>query len=407
MNSKSPKILIIGTGNLRNYGCEAIVQGTYKILKENIPGCKIYVASQNKDYDRKILPQDVKLVTYLKRFTPYRLFKGILRRLFHIGAGSPVRMDTNIGKKYDIVLSCGGDNYCERPDHGIYDILKDLMTIGEKAVKSRNKYIIWGASVGPFHDKTIEQQVMDNISLTSAVFLREDLSFNYLKGFGQLSEKLKVVADPAFMMEPGDYHLIREDGKIYVGINMSELAIAHSFDTAQFSLKESKKQFANILDTLVETNPNIEIILIPHVQIDGSQDDFNFLNPVMKASRHPERIHALPAGIGSRKTKALIKQLDLLIAARMHCCVAGISTGTPTLFITYSNKGKGMSQYAYGNHDYEISCAEMFADQSKLISLSESMLNNKDNIREYLEKQSTRFKRDASLSGEILKSIIS
>ena len=46
------------------------------------------------------------------------------------------------------------------------------------------------------------------------------------------------------------------------------------------------------------------------------------------------------------KTKGYISQLDFLCSARMHCCVAGISSATPTLFITYSNKGKGMSHYA-------------------------------------------------------------
>lgn len=404
---RNPKILIIGTGSLKNYGCEAIVQGTYNIIKDVYPESNITLASDDFNYDRSILPSDIQLVKYKKRFTPYRLIKGIMRRVFHVGNGSPVRMDTSIGKKYDIVLSCGGDNYCEAPDHTIYDILEDLMTIGRRAVKHGKKYIIWGASVGPFHDKIIEQKVVDNISLSSSVLLREDLSFKYLDQFEQLQDKLKIVADSAFMMSPGDYNLVKKKGKIYVGVNMSELAVAHSFDKTDFTLDESKIQFAKILDSVIESNPNVEIILIPHVQICGPQDDYNFLNPVLNASRYKDSIKILPSGLGSRNTKAFIKQLDLLIAARMHCCVAGISSGTPTLFITYSNKGKGMSEYAYGHHDFELSCNDIFAKPEKLQTLIFSMLDNKDKIRAYLKDQSSRFQQDACLSGEIIKGIFS
>lgn len=115
---KNKSVLIIGTGSLLNYGCEAIVQGTYNILRKMMPDCQITVASKDLLYDRGILPNDVKLVKYERRFTLYRLCMGILRRVFHIGNGSPVRMNPFIGKKYDIVLSCGGDNYCETPEGG-------------------------------------------------------------------------------------------------------------------------------------------------------------------------------------------------------------------------------------------------------------------------------------------------
>ena len=39
------KILIIGTGDLCNYGCEAIIHGTYTILNHTIGNCDFYIAS--------------------------------------------------------------------------------------------------------------------------------------------------------------------------------------------------------------------------------------------------------------------------------------------------------------------------------------------------------------------------
>lgn len=398
----NPCVLIIGTGSLLNYGCEAIVQGTYSILKDNFPNCTISVASDDPDYDRKVLPKDVRLVTYKKRFTPYRIFKGILRRVFHIGNGSGVRMDTSIGKKYDIVLASGGDNYCETPDHKIYDLLEDLMSIGERASRKGNRYVLWGASVGPFHDEAIRQRVIDNLSLSDAIFLREELSLNYLSQFKTLENKLHLIADPAFQMKPEDYHLEKTPGKIYVGVNMSELAVGHSISDPETG-RNSKKLMAMMLDDLIEQNDNIELVLIPHVNLYGSQDDMNFLRPLYDNMKHKSHVQLIQPGLGARRTKGLIAQLDLLIAARMHCCVGGISVGTPTLFITYSNKGRGMSGYAYGHHKYEIECSAMFDETEKFLSLTMDMIDARRDISNYLKQQKTRFESDSMEAGKILK----
>ena len=83
---------------------------------------------------------------------------------------------------------------------------------------------------------------------------------------------------------------------------------------------------------------------------DSGQNDIVFMNEYIEKSEYKQRISILPPYIGAAKTKGYIQQMDLLIAARMHCCVGGISVATPTLFVTYSNKGIGMSFYAYGHH---------------------------------------------------------
>lgn len=402
MSKNNPNILIIGTGDLRNYGCEAIVQGTYSILKKTFPECSVFLASDNKDYDRSILPDDIHLVSYKKRFTPYRIIKGLLRRFLKIGQGSEVRMKTSIGRKFDIILSAGGDNYCERPDHGIYNLLVDLMKIGRNAVSSRRMYNVWGGSIGPFSDPEIERTVVKNLALTSAIFVREEKTRDYISGFSELKDKCVLVADPAFQMTPADYPFVKKENVRYLGINMSELAVGHSLNSDQISMSESKARFSKFLDSFLDRNNNVEIILIPHVNMSGPQDDMNFLNPVFEKCTHKDRIHIFPAGLGARKTKAMIGQLDLLAAARMHCCVAGISTSTPTLFITYSNKGKGMSHYAYAHDRYDISVADMYKNPDSFIEKLEFMLANSTDIRKYLAKQSERFNADSIKSGQIL-----
>lgn len=397
---KPLKILLIGTGSLRNYGCEAIVQGTYQILKETIGDCEITVASDDMAYDSAVLPSDIKLVSYKRRFSPYRIYKGLLRRFLHIGNGSPVRMNTRIAKKYDVVLSCGGDNYCEAPDGSIYTLLEDLMAIGRIAKVHHKKYILWGASVGPFKNAVNYDKVMDNLKTADLITVRENLSYQYLSSLNNVC----LVADPAFRMKPNfDVEFKREEDKCYIGINISLLSVSHAFPGKE---DEMVFQVFSQLDNLLSLHPDWHIVLLPHVMSspEGAQNDYVFMNLYLSHTDYKDRVTILPDNLGARKTKGYISMLDMLVAARMHCCVAGISVGTPTLFITYSNKGKGMAEYAYGHHNYEIETAQLLEDvfEQKL----EEILKQKDEIREYLSSQQDRFVKDSTHGGYLLDTCI-
>jgi polysaccharide pyruvyl transferase WcaK-like protein len=396
---KDTSILIVGTGSLLNYGCEAIVQGTYVILKTLLPDCRIYVASDDFEYDSQILPSDIHLVKYKNRFSLYRIYKGLLRRIFHIGKGTPVRMIYSIGNKYDVILSCGGDNFCEAPHGRLYYILLDLMKIGNVAVRNDKKYGLWGASVGPFSKKN-EAIIINHLSKCDFINVRENLSFNYLTQFEQIKNKVNQIADPAFCLKPVEVSFERENGYIYIGINISLLAISHS--VAHNQEKIFIQQLFEQLDSVLDLNEKYQFLLIPHVisDPDGPQNDFIFMNKYIEYSKHKDRISILPLNLGAAKTKGYIKKMDLLIAARMHCCVGGISAGTPTLFITYSNKGIGMSFYAYNHHEYEITCQELISE--KFPQKIKTILFQKEEIREYLNNQYTRFYNDAMRSGEYI-----
>lgn len=393
------KILIVGTGSLRNYGCEAIVQGTCRIIAESGMDAEVYVASDDPAYDAGMLPRGVRLVSYKRRFTPYRLWRGLLRRVFHIGNGSPVRMDVNIGKRYDIVLSCGGDNYCETPDGTLYTLLTDLMAIGENAVRAGRKYVLWGASVGPFNEEN-ERLVFRNLGLCSLITVREKLAFDYL-GKASLGERLRLVADPAFAMAPdNDVDLPDSWGGVCIGLNFSELSIYHTMPGGEVG--DFVRKLWGTLDAALEEHPGWSYVCVPHVVVDdGAQNDRRFLEKYLAATRFPDRVAMLPEGLGARKTKGCVAKLDLLVAARMHCCVAGVSVGTPTLFVTYSNKGKGMSYYAYGNHDWETAVPDLV--EVSFLSKLEEMVTRRDEIRGQLDGRRKTFLADALRAGEYLR----
>lgn len=400
MSSRRPKILIIGTGDLRNYGCEAIVQGTYAMFEQEWPGAEIYLASNNPEYDRKYISKNVKPVKYLQRFTLKRIYKGILRRIFKIGNGSEVRMNIKIGKNYDIVLSAGGDNYCQTPDKGIYSLLCDLMLVGDYSVRHGKKYVLWGASVGPFDREDIKRLVMSNLSKANLINVREERAYDYLHKEGKGKFNLHLVGDPAFYMDSEPYEISNPDNKLLIGVNMSALALRHCGVDEKNGIEEMVKQ----LMLLSHRHPDWKFVGIPHVeQEDGVQDDFIVLDAIANKIGDKNIFESLPRGLGARKTKGAIGNLTLLMAARMHCCVGGVSQCVPTLFVTYSPKGVGMARYAYGDDKFTLDCNAI--GSGEFVNLVESMMVDEKEIREKLEAKIPLFKEDALKGVKLLKNM--
>jgi polysaccharide pyruvyl transferase WcaK-like protein len=311
-------------------------------------------------------------------------------------------MNCSIIDKYDIFLSAGGDNFAQAPDGSLYHLLLDLMKIGDKANKLKKFYVLWGASIGPFSEENL-RKIRENLMKANALFPREKISFNYLKLIGIADEKNHLVADPAFWMKP-DYAQMpieKKSNELIIGLNISSLSIKVSFENYQLGTKI----VFSALDSLLKKNPRCRFLCIPHVMtiIGGSQDDFSFMRLYKQFTKFKNRVDILDFGLGARKTKAIISQCDLLIASRMHCCVAGISSGTPTLFLTYSQKGIGMAKYAYD--DLEMLLQIQQVSKESLYQKFKYIEKKLHHYKEHLNFQHDRFKSDAAAAMIILKNL--
>ncbi len=82
--------------------------------------------------------------------------------------------------------------------------------------------------------------------------------------------------------------------------------------------------------------------------------------------------------------KRYLRQCKIVIAARMHCAVNSIIEGTPALFLSYSQKSIGMSEFVYGNTNYALDIKDMTENLEKYV---DEFLDDYESIKKIIDKR--------------------
>jgi polysaccharide pyruvyl transferase WcaK-like protein len=259
--------------------------------------------------------------------------------------------------------------------------------------------------VGPFSDSNIFEEVSRNLRIADLITVREEKAHVYLDSMG--CRNMIKVGDPAYMMtpKPSGITIRNDDTEILIGINLSRLAMNYIF--GEQHTHEDFLQIVSSIRPLIDLDPRIKLILIPHVMSSrgGVQDDCLFLSQIRDELKVPEKkIVLLPYGLGSQKTKDVMRQCDTVIASRMHCFVGSVSVGTPAIMVAYSDKGYGMTRYAYGDEQWVVGLQEL-TNPTALVQKVSEILKNKNSITKFLKDNREQWKNDARLASNTLKQI--
>ena len=213
-----------------------------------------------------------------------------------------------------------------------------------------------------------------------------------------LMDKIFLVADPAFQMAIDE----NKNPHNTIGINISLLSLNHISD----DIEKSKINLFNSLEHLINNTSDYDFLLIPHVMTSngGSQDDNEIINEFYEFSNNKDKLKKLPYGLGAIETKKNIKSCKILFAARMHCAVAGISSNVPTVMLTYSIKGTGMVNYAYGNSEMSVNLKNLTKDD--LYEKYKFVIDNYQTIKDNLEINSHKFLEDSNRAAIDLKNLL-
>jgi len=396
------RFLLIGIGGVYNYGCEAIIRGTERMLHEQWPDAKVVYASRRPEDDRARLKGcNIEIIRRKRvgRYSP----RNVLHKLLSIAGISwyPTTDPPVIANGYDAVLSIGGDIYTLGPNGSGP---RGFMRFGDECERRGVPYVLWGASVGPFSQNPETERVftkhLKNISL---ITVRETATVDYLQTLGVINNVIPC-ADPAYVVAPeimADYTSQRKDPTI--GINLSPLSVRHT----GHSLDESVHTQARTIEGLIQALHG-RIVLIPHVVCDfiEGDDDLRYLRKVKQAiaCEYQGAVTLLNNDTGFVGTKKELMECDLVIAARMHCAINALSACVPTILISYSRKAEGMCQYVYGNSDWVVPLNEFLPDSiSRKVS---RLIGQVEETRGYLAKRIPEIQDDAFRPAKALKDML-
>lgn len=430
MKKDNPTIGLYGIAGVYNYGCEAIVRGTEIILRKKWPDANIkYISIRPQDDKKRLKGCKVEIVPREK----YPLFSipgfgKILAYTVGMPFYPPYDEKTDWLEDCDAVFSIGGDlytlpsnyedksplyflNYLNRSNKIPINYNKrlfgnaynPLIHFGDLVKKNNKKFIIWGASIGPFDKSSYARNIFKthlfNMDLITS---REPETTRYLKSLN-ITQNVEECADPAFVVSSG-YNKYNSHDNIVIGINLSPTS------TNQIFNKESKEKIllnqAKVIEELI-SKFEAEIILIPHVVSDNIQeDDLRYLKSLKGIINDyvADNIKIIDNDPGFINIKSILVNCDILIAARMHCAVNALEAGVPTILVSYSKKSEGMANYIYGNNRWIIPLKNF--ESNTVLTLVSTMISEKEKLKIFLEKRKSQIKLDAFKPLEKLEKII-
>ncbi|MBE0471436.1 MAG: polysaccharide pyruvyl transferase family protein [Methyloprofundus sp.] len=357
------RFYLTGQRTFGNRGCEAIVRSTVMMLKRKFGDVQVLVPSEDIERDQQqwpeasdygvsfveaYLPQHNRYWTHLQRLP----FKFLKQAVWPFGFPSKFRKQI---ESLDAVLSIGGDNYSLD-----YHLPSLLMGQDGLAMQLGKPVFIWGASVGPFDAEPHFVPVMrQHLSRMSAIFARENISYTYLTEKLGLMNVVKMT-DPAFTLQKEKVDMTEfwpksENGQV-IGLNISPLIEKYKKDGQDLRL-ETIKFIANVV------HQGFGVLLIPHViPLDGNEknNDAIYMTSMLQDLRNlGKSVNIMPSHFNAAQIKQVISQLNFFMGARTHATIAALSSGVPTLSISYSVKAKGINQDLLGDMDVVLPTPEL------------------------------------------------
>ncbi|HEY0846543.1 MAG TPA: polysaccharide pyruvyl transferase family protein [Noviherbaspirillum sp.] len=403
-----PTIYLTGQNNFGNRGCEALVRSAVATIRERMPDARFLVPSLDMPRDAaqwpaaaasgvRFVPSPVIPARYRQWGRLCRVLPALKSSSWPSLRGAP-HVDEYL-RQCDAVVSIGGDNYSL--DYGLVSLFF-FVGIAERALELGKTVALWGASVGPFSaDRRVEKLMVEHLRRLHMVSIRESHSLRYLQALG-LGNRLIEVADSAFVLarQPvNPKHFVpTETGEGILGINASPVV-------EKFARRQGAAPVADGITEFIDrvlSESGISVLLIPHVTaLDGGSFNNDYLYLERIARRIPAgggRVKLVPPGLNACQLKDVLAQCRFFIGARTHATIGALSSGVPTLSISYSVKARGINLDLFGHEKYVLPAPALSADTLETGFLA--LRNDEIDIRQHLARRIPEWKRKAEKSAE-------
>lgn len=393
-------ITIVSFTGFCSRGSEALLRTRINSIRKLVPDVNFNVITVYTENLKKI-----KGVKYIETFGAHRekfyspfyiifsllkainwVFNILLIKFFGFCFNKDVRRiaDSNL------FISSDGDVLGE--DYGFLPFLWRAFFLSH-GIFFKKPIFIYAEGCGPFKSylgKLIAKFIFKRVSYIS---LREEISMKELLKLGIKREKINLVADSAFLLEPSKRNDLnfKKNKKLLIGVSVSKLVSAYGFKGKD--KKESYNNFINFMAKLLDwlvSELGANIIMICHA-IQPKRDDYKSSLDILKRTKNKKNIKVLGNKFSAADFKKAISYCDLLIAARLHAAIAGLSTYVPVIGLAYSHKMEGVFKQV-GMENYVIDIKDLNWSITEKIK---EILKNQKNIKNKLKKGIPKIKKIA------------
>jgi colanic acid/amylovoran biosynthesis protein len=237
-------------------------------------------------------------------------------------------------RRCDLVCDIGaGDSFAD-----IYGLRRFISISLSKMAVPRHRLILSPQTIGPFERWWTPYVARWLMTRCRAVVVRDHLSLTVLRDMKVRTEIIEAT-DVAFRLP---YRPADTSGAIKIGINISGLLFHGGYNRQNmFQLVVDYPRLVRAVLAWFDRQPECEVHLISHVISETApvEDDYRVAQHL--AADFPRMIVA-PRFASPSAAKSYISGMDFFCGSRMHACIAAVSSGVPTVPVSYSRKFTGL-----------------------------------------------------------------
>lgn len=239
----------------------------------------------------------------------------------------------------DVVLDIGeGDSFAD-----IYGFKRLLFLLATKwaVIRAKRPLVLSPQTIGPFHNSLARAASAAVMRRCGKVFARDAQSRAVLKSMG-LDAVSDEAIDVAFAL-PWGAPAPRTPGEpVRIGLNVSGLLFAGGYSrNNQFGLTLDYPELVRRLLRHWCNQPGVEVWLVPHVLASSLPVDDDRVASAQLAKEFPS-VRMAPDFTSPSHAKSFIAGMDFVTGARMHACIAALSSGVAVVPLAYSRKFNGL-----------------------------------------------------------------
>mgnify|MGYP000885545339 CR=1 FL=1 len=348
-------ILMSGYYGFDNSGDDAILKAIVKDLKELDKNLNITVLSNNPAKTESMYP-----VKAVNRFKSKEVLSAVKEASLLISGGGSLLQDITSTRSLLYYLA-----------------VMTLAKIFKKPV------MVYANGIGPINKKynrILTRLILNKVDL---ITLRDENSKEFLEDMRVNNKNISVTADPVFTLEPApkeivDQIFIKEGiprNKHLIGISVREWKRADDLD----------KIIACTIED-IRNKYNANVVLIPM----HYPEDLAISKRISRLVKE-ENCFVLENKYSVEEIMGIIKELDIIVAMRLHALIYAATQSIPMVGLVYDPKVEGILEsigMKYMNNVESLKSEELIFNIDKV-------WENKEQIKKDLESQTIKLKNKA------------